>query len=275
MIRTSQRTLYNIDLHLHQMLEKAYEPIENTTLNEKFGILTTTPLPTGVYPTLKYYAIGVGGESTLDGNNDFNYSEHSPIDAALFKHIPFVMRNAITNDLTAEEKANYRMRTLEYHNGIQYACYYLKVITDFDLKSYFYSIRTLSEGISVSSPSLSILDTNKSELLNPTPKSRKVSFDTSNTIDYITKLAKLNFSLLDDDIKELKDVLTILDLTNRKLTEIGICTGIDVDNKGVKESLATQIAFHVGVNIDLMMAFANNESIQKSIEIGGSEPYIT
>lgn len=275
MIRTSQRTLYNIDLHLCQLLQKPYEPLTNTTLNEKFNILPKTTLPTGVYPSLKYYAIGVGGESVLDGVDGFKYSEHSPTDAALFQHIPFVMRNVLTNDLTDAEKANYRLRALEYHNGIQYACYYLKVITDFEIKPYFYSIKTLKEGTTVSSPTLSILDTNTSDLLNPTPKSRSITFENSNTINYITKLAKLNFTLLPSDIADLKNSLDILELSSSNITEIGVCTGIDIVSAGMSEVLAAQVAFHVGVNLDIMSAFANNESIMKSIEIGGSETYLT
>ena len=50
MVRNSQRTLYNVDLHLHQMLGKDYEPIENTTLNEKFQVLPNDKLPAGIYP---------------------------------------------------------------------------------------------------------------------------------------------------------------------------------------------------------------------------------
>ena len=115
MIINAQRTLYNVDLYLNIMLRKDYKIIANTSLNEKFDILSKVPVPAGVYPTLQYWAIGTGGNNVIGNTTGFIYSEHTPLDGALFNHVPFIMR-PVTDDLTALEKSKYRMRKLEIVN---------------------------------------------------------------------------------------------------------------------------------------------------------------
>ena len=108
MIINAQRTLYNVDLYLNIMLRKDYKIIANTSLNEKFDILSKVPVPAGVYPTLQYWAIGTGGNNVIGNTTGFSYSEHTPLDGALFNHVPFIMR-PVTDDLTALEKSKYRI----------------------------------------------------------------------------------------------------------------------------------------------------------------------
>ena len=102
---TSQATLLHNDLWGHILLGKPYRLLPNTTLNEKFGILTKETPPPGSYPYMQYFCIGVGGDNIIDGDDVFNFSEHTPLDGALFEHIPFVMRK-VSSDLTVEERAD-------------------------------------------------------------------------------------------------------------------------------------------------------------------------
>lgn len=274
MVRNSQRTLYNVDLHLHQLLGKDYIPTDNTTLNEKFHVLPNKTLPSGVYPTLKYYAIGIGGTLNIDNVDKYMYSEHLAIDAALFHHIPFIMRNVNVKDLTMNERKNYRLRSIENINGINYACYYLKVIPSFDLKSTFSMIRTVENGVTVSSPTLSVLDMTDSKILNPTPTNRELTYKNQNDLGFVTKSAKLVFSLTPDELEEIDNCLKLLDLKNRDVTEIGIVTGHDIDTENGTEAICTQIAMHVGVDFNLATELAKSATIIKTIEIGGGEPII-
>ena len=274
MVRNSQRTLYNIDLHLHQMLGKDYDPQDNTTLNEKFQVLPNEKLPSGIYPTLNYYAIGCGGNLVIDNVSTYTYNEHLPVDAALFNHIPFVMRDINQGDLNTLERANYRMRVVKNYNGINYACYYLKVIPSYELKPIFYMIRTLESGTSVSSPTLTAMNMTQSSILNPVPVKRDLTFQNHNDLGFATKIAKLTFSLTQQEITDIQNCLKIMSLENKTISEIGLITGRDVPFDGVKEVTCAQVAIHLGVSLDLAAELAKGKTMIKTIEVGGGEPLI-
>lgn len=268
MILNSQRTIYGLDLELTRLAGKQYNVIDNTSLNEKFNVLTEEAVPENVYPTLKYFAIGVGEVDIIESNTGYSYSKHSPVDAALFKHIPFVMK-PLDEDLLPSEQERYRFRKIETHNGINYACYYLRAIETFELKDDFYKVST-SEGLS----GLSIFDTNTDILLNPIPKDRSRHVLDPDTAEYILKVMKIEFSLTNTEITDLREVLTLLQYTENNITEIGLCTGIDKVVDGSVEATCVQISHHVGVNIELAIYLNNNNSFLRSIELGGGEPMI-
>ena len=77
-----------------------------------------------------------------------------------------------------------------------------------------------------------------------------------------------------DEVKELENVYNILGHSKQIMTEIGLCTGIDYDGYGVTEASCVQIAFHIGVNLDLTNSFRTEAAITKYIELGGSEALI-
>ena len=272
MIRTAQRTLYGIDLQLHQLLGKQYAALPNTTLNEKFGILAGEPCPLGVYPTLKYFCIGIGGNLSVEHEDKFNYSEHSPIDAALFQHIPFVIRE-VTNDLTPDERLNYRFRCIENIFGSEYVCYYLKLLPGNNIKEYFHTIKTVSTGDEVGIPTLLIQDTSKPEILNPVPKIRSVRFNAAEQL-YATKIASIDYSFTEAEIKDIKKAIEIKKLDGKAITEVGLCSGIDMPYSNYTESICTQIVFHFGITLPLMMDIEIGKDVKRSIEIGGAEPLL-
>jgi hypothetical protein len=268
MITNAQRTIFGVDLGLSMLMDKPYNCLPNTTLNEKFNILPNYPIEEGTYPKLKYYSIGVGGNDVIEGNGGYSYNQHSAVDAALFSHIPFVMRTLET-DLTPVERSKYRFRKIEIFDNVEYACYYLKLIDGYDLRDYFYNITSVN-----GDSTLSVFDINTDKLLNPVPKLRGSNIEDVNTANYITKLAKLEFSLPTSEMEELKNVFNIRRLEVEKLTEIGICTGIDTETNDGIEAVNVQVSFHVGVSVELSVLFNNNSSLSRSIELGGSEPII-
>ena len=274
MVRSSQRTLYMCDIDLHRQLGVPYTPLVNTTLNEKFSVLINEDIPTDTYPKLVGYVIGIGGTVNIEGYEGYTFNEHSPVDGALFEHIPFVMRE-VTADLSDEERSKYRLRTIETINNTQYACYYMRVIPSFELKPTFYSIKTVMNSTSVSSPTLSIFDTNASAILNPKPRNRSVDYKTSNTAEYVTKIAKVDFILNEIEQVEINNCLKIKGKDQNIITEIGLCTGIDIeDQSGCLETLATQVAYHIAVNFSLATELVGGGNINKAIELGGLEPFI-
>lgn len=274
MVINSQRTLFALDLEQHILFNKPYTPLDNTTLNELFNVATGITIPDGKYPYLNLLVIGVGGLQNIDDENTFKYSQHSPIDGALFDHIPFIAR-LTSADLTASEKSSYRLRTVTTGpDGKDYAVYYGKVLPSPDVKQIFYSIKTIADDVKVTSPTLTALDLNRQNILKPKQNTRSVSYKTANNIEYITKLNKLELSLTVTDLEEIKNACYVTKKDSNIITEMGLCTSYDINYNGYTEAVYTQIGFHMGVSFDIANLIANNIRIQKSIEIGGLEPYI-
>lgn len=266
---TAQRTMYGASLQLSMVLGKPYIVPANTTLNEKFNILPAEKLPDGAYPTVQFYAIGVGGQDVISGNEGYNYSKHSAVDAALFQHIPWIMRT-LESDLNKDERTEYRMRTVEVFNGVKYACYYLRKIPDIEFRDYFYKVSTVN-----GDTSLSIYSTSTDKLLNPEAKVRTVNTTNINGSEYVTKTSKLKFSLAVSDMTELDTVLSIRGLATKKITEVGVCSGYDVTTDEISETICTQIAFHIEVNMNLAEHLSTDSIISRYIELGGMESLLT
>ena len=268
MVLNSQRTVYGVDLELARLANKPYNIINNTSLNEKFNVLVEETVPANTYPTLKYFALGVGEVDIIKNNSGYSYSRHSPVDAALFHHIPFVIK-PVNNDLSDTERARYRFRVVEVINGISYACYYLKLIDTFELKDTFYKVST-NQGLST----LSIFDTNIATLLNPVPRDRSKDVISVTSAEYILKLMKITFELTPNELTELDNVLTLKQLSSSNLTEIGLCTGIDKVVGNYSEATCVQVSHHIGINVAPSVYLNTGNSFLRSIELGGGEPMV-
>lgn len=273
MFMTSQRTIYNQDLSLAQTLGAEYQIKPNTTLNEKIGVLPQQEKPVGVYPIMKYMAIGCGGQGIVDAPTSYPYSYHQPTDAALFKMMPFVVREA-NQDLSYTERQKYRLRKDIVINGKQYYAYYLKALTldkDILYKNDFMQI----------SKTINPFSFEDKDVLNPTPVS-KIDKITSTTSTYVSKLAKVVFELTAEEVEEVNKVFDLMSNTlfpgystaiNKTITEVGLCTGIDmVTADGYTESICTQVAFHIGMTLDIDVYLKSKSSYYKVFGIGGTEP---
>lgn len=274
MVRTAQKTLYATDLHLHMLAGVNYTPQTNTTLNEKF-MLNVDAVSGNKYPTLKYFCIGIGGSSPIQGDGFYVSSEHSPLDAALFQHLPFIIR-PVKSDLTENERTNYRLRVLTTITGVQYACYYLKVLPTMDIPSYFNTIETVTPKDTTKLPysTISVFDTNIPELLSPTPRNRNIDINKINSISKITKTGKITLEFTENDLNEIKNSMKILGLSSSSIREIGLCCGHDLATNLGTEAIHVQIMFHVGIDIPLTIKLNTETSIKRFIELGGEEPLV-
>lgn len=275
MVRTSQKTLYATDLNLHMLAGLPYTPQTNTTLNEKFGINTHLTLPEDKYPTMKYYCIGVGGTSPIQGDGAYISCEHSPLDAALFTHVPFVMRS-VRNDLTQAQRADYRMRVLQTVAGVQYACYYLKVFPDMNLPDYFNTINTVTPEDESKLPysTISVFDTNVPEILTPTPRIRNIDVTKISTVSKVTRIGRVTLEFTETDLKEIRNSMSILGYDYSTIKEVGLCSGYDISTDIGKEVICSQILFHIGIEMSLTIKLNTEASIKRIIELGGEEPLV-
>lgn len=263
MIKSSTKTIYARKLSSANEVGLKYNPLPNTTLNDKFGLLPDAKTINN--PILKYYAVGVGGNDVITGNHGYTYSDHMSYDAALFNHVPFVMVE-VGADLTPIEQLRYRFKIREVVNGKEYFSYYLKVIDNIDYNDQVYTVNVKSG----SKPSLNILSTNTDKFLNPIPKTRTPGSTplTSDNVTYIANVIKLEFSLSTDELVNLNKAIELKYGTKYKLTEIGVCFGEDSGT----EAIGVQIGHHIKIDLNTSIDLANDTNkIVRTIEIGGME----
>ncbi len=248
-------------------INKEFKIIPNTSLNEKFDILPEKHCGEGIYPTLKYFAIGLGGNIILDNTDKYAYSQHQAINGALFDHIPFVIKK-VEEDLTPEEQKNYRFRKYMIVDEVEYFAYYLKVAPPPESRDFFTEIvRNGDKNV------LSVFNTNTDRILNPVPIDKN-ALKNSKEVKYINKIIKFFFIFSKSEMEELFNVFKVLKLDATHINEIGICSGVDYETEtGGLEAIDTQVAFIA--QTDLFLAtdmVGDKDPINLWLEIGGSEP---
>ena len=276
MTLSTQRTLFNTDLHLAMLFGKTYATLPHTTLNEKFKVSNSgTVNKMSIYPTLQYLCIGTGGNPGINSSAGFIHSEHSPIDAALFNHIPFAMYENGINDMDETRRSNYRFRVIEANenDGKEYICYYLRVLDNLDsaYDNKFQTIKNVGTETFIST-----FDTNI-DLINPKPRTRKLDYSLVSETEFITKLCKIKVTF---DAKEVEDLYKVYKLKGFKsnvLTEMGLCSGIETKDSTTGETtepVSVQVMFFLDLSLDLTTNFNTKQSFTKYIEVGGAEPII-
>ncbi|AHI60160.1 hypothetical protein Ea357_010 [Erwinia phage Ea35-70] len=220
-------------LQVAQMLGIAHVVQEHTTLNEKFNVLPDQIPQTG-RPNMQYFCIGFGGHKGILGKNNTFLStsiDHYPDHAALYKHIPFVLRE-IGNDLTADQRAKYRLRSIiTLDDGSRYIAYYLKKIELSNVVVRSQKNTRDEAGLITTSdyvPDASVLNPQQPEL-NTNNIDQVVTSTT-----FLSANAELDLSLNELDCSELLDVARILykDEAYALVSEYGLVAGIDVPAQG-------------------------------------------
>lgn len=285
--KTVTRTVLGAYLQTHNLLGKKLNLLDHSTLNEKFGILNPLSNPSfGVVtgegnPTLKCIVIGNGGHTVITGPDSIPYTapyQHRCTDFALFKHIPFAMR-----DIAAGEDAavvgtfvrnDYCLRKEEIHGGINYAVYYGLRITDPQSTNITIKHFVTEDGeIVLTENFVPTFDEN----LEPVPPALPNENVIVTTADYIAVSAILQLILTPDKIEELKNVAMVL-YGNEDLaiiSEMGVCTGTDwplVSPVGYSEVKACQIFTHI---VTYHAASHVNNGLDINLELGATEPLLS
>lgn len=278
-MESTVRTIYGSALQSALLLGIPYSIKEFTTLNEKLGIQNGVSPQPNIYPRVNYFCIGNGGHQMTMGADNIPLSkinQHKASDAALFKHLPFILRIP-GNDLTAAERANYALRKEENINGTIYIAYYLRRIDMTEVASEL-NYRTVVNGVITSTPFVPT-----SSMLSPTPA--VINNTGVNTIssDYITVSSLVSVGFTAIEIAELLNVANVLygNESYAIISEIGLCSGVDkvinvTPSSGgsfnFNEAIAVQItsfinAFHVAQYV--------NEGITKTLDLGVNEPLLS
>lgn len=257
MAQNTKKTINFTLLEILRSMAIPFNVMSFSTLNEKYQLGNITPPNTG-YPTLKYLAIGRGGHRNVIGGNSsglVDILEHSVTDSTLFEQIPFVLV-PITDDISNLERAKYRIRKLETHNGVQYFAYYLKVIPENSITPEIRVIE-LSNGVKVSD----VPYVASASSLAPTPVD--LSNTVVNTVEgrHIVVQSKINIQLDPADIVAINDAVTTIygDVRYSTISELGIVSAYDVNisstlggvNVSYDEVRSAQIMCFIGTQIPL------------------------
>lgn len=271
------RTVYGAETQTTQLLGLPTVIRPHTTLNEKFSIHNDIALADTDRPSVKYIAIGNGGHRMVVGVNNIprpDPVQHTPRDAALYNHLPFVLR-LVNDDLTALQRINYRLRRIEQHDGVSYAAYYLKVL-DLSATIPQLELRTVVDGITTSTAFNSTIND-----LNPTPPALVPGGVLTTTGDYIAATAKVPFVMSSDDIDEFMNVCNIIygDDNYAMISELGLCSGIDRSVVGDFNGISTGYTDAIGVQITSFISsfFAakfSNSGISILLDTGSIEPML-
>jgi hypothetical protein len=275
-MRIITRTVWGASLQTALLLGLSYETDENSTLNQKFNIRPELKLE-GRLPHVNYLCIGNGGHRMIAGADGIPYTSpinHRASDAALYNHLPFVVR-PINEDLTIEQRERYALRRIETIRGEQYIVYYLKRMNLSNIAT-FLEHTVVEEGVLKKTP---FNATN--ENLNPTPPDLPHAGVITTDGSYLTSSAILTIQFEEFDVNELVNAALILYENEQyaAISEIGLCSGVDTvvnasESAGAfnyREAIEVQIATHI---TGYYPVGYTNRGFELQIEAGATEPML-
>lgn len=226
-VRSVVRTIYAAHLSTCKMLNRPFTILPNSTLNQKFNLYKDELPLINEYPAVQYVAIGNKGatyEVTTSGMVLTTPTPHLPRDAALFNHIPFVVRN-INDDISSTERVKYRMRVPITIEGTVYVAYYLRAL----------NMTSVTPGVqlrNVDTTGNTITTTNFVPVpgdLSPTPPDVSNIDINDPSGDYLVSSAVINLTLNQEDIANIMEGCAILygDPRYAVISEIALCSGVD------------------------------------------------
>lgn len=265
-------------LQTNQYIGKGVRLLPNSTLNQKLNIRPDIDPAADDIPVVQYLAIGNGGHNFIVGGNGrvkWKAVNHTPRHTALYNQLPFVLRLP-ENDLTPTERARYRLRRQETHNGVTYIAYYLRVLdlstTDTELE-----LRHVADGVTTATPWIPTL-----EDLNPTPPTLNTGEAVYTTGDYIASTAKVPFTLSPEEVQEFVDAVAIIEGEDgyAVISECATVSGIDKAVMGTfggtqqsyLEAIYTQVTSFISTA--WVMEY-QTDGITLMIDVGNVEPLLT
>lgn len=280
-MRIITRTVFGAAMQTAQYLGKAYQVQENSTLNQKFGIQANTFPANDERHAVKYFCIGNGGHRAITGADGISYTtpnNHAATDGACFNHLPFVLRE-VANDLTVEQRAQYGLRRIETHNGLQYVAYYAK--------------RLVLDNVNVNLQKTTVEGNNQTTNpfvptaanLSPTPLGEQATNTEVVTAsgEYVSGSAVVTINFNQADADELREVARVLygDEKYAVISEIALLGGVDrtVTGSGAGSSsinylevIAAQVTTFISTYYQLNM---QNNGFTFTADVGIAEPLFT
>lgn len=270
------RTVYGSFLQTCTLLRLPFSKKTNSTLNEKFGIQSEAAVSIDEVPCVRYYAIGNGGHRNATGPDSTPITrvvQHRATDAALFRHLPFVLREP-SDDLAGPDRAKYGLRREETWNGVRYIAYYLKRIPLSGVVAEM-NYTAAQNGTSVTSPFQP-----DSSNLNPLPPELSPTGVNVVTGDYTVASARVSLALTTAEIAEVVNAAKVIydDEAYAVVSEIALVSGIDrvVSAPGIgasvinfNEVICAQVVCHINTYFPLHVT---NGGVELALDVGATEP---
>jgi hypothetical protein len=270
------RSIYGAYLQACKLMDRPFVLMPNSTLNEKFSIQQGVLPDVDKIPSMKYWGIGNGGHEMsigAGGQTKTKPVQHKAIDAALYNHLPFVLRE-LTNDISPSERAKYALRRVETHNAVQYAAYYLRRLDFTGVVPGMLNVNILN-GVKTTSAFAA-----SSSNLNPTPP--VIDPDDLNTIsgEYVSASAQLPLLLDAPELLEFINAVKVIydDDDYAIISEVALVSGIDKvvssptqggGSINFNEVIAAQCVSYV--NTFFAAKYANS-GVEVLLDVGATEP---
>jgi len=270
------RTCYSAYLQTSKYMGLSpFRIIPHTTLNEKFNIQSGISPNVGEMPNVRYLVIGNMGHYTVKGpdNTDetVNYI-HRANDAALYNQIPFVMRE-VGDDLPADRRDQYCLRTTENVGGKNYIVYYGRRLNMTGIQPQLLEL-TVINGIITATPYVPTVDD-----LNPKPPVISNSGTVIGSNKTVSASAIVKVSLSAEEIRDITNAYRIRTGSTRSptISEMGLCSGVDRrvtasgSNFQYNEVIACQINVFIATNHPIGY---NSSGLDLTFDVGGVEPML-
>jgi hypothetical protein len=274
-MENSTRTAWGAYLQSCLLQNLPFTMMPDTTLNEKFDVQSGVAPSLGVLPYQRYYCIGNGGHAMSVGADNIPAPQplqHQATDAALFNHLPFIMR-PVTSDLSASQMAQYALRQVITYGGVPYACYFLRRINYTGVAAQV-NMNTVANGTTTTTPYAA-----NSANLNPTPPALANGSVNVTSGDYLSAAAVVALSFSAQDAAELVNCANIIygDPRYAIISEIGLVSGVDqivsVPASGGSFNMNEVICAQICSFIDtfVTMNYMNNGTTI-NLNVGSTEP---
>lgn len=271
------RTVYGAKIQTCQLLGIPNELEEYTTLNEKFNVATSHILNPSDEQKMRYVAIGNGGHKMeVSGNSSLPVPKpqmHRPTDAALYSHLPFILRPA-ANDIDASTRINYALRKNMVVDGDEYFAYYLRRM-DFTGVEAQMLLKNIENNIETTTPFIPTAGN-----LSPIPPEISTGSVVPTTGDFVLASAPISFILNEFDMDEIKNAANIIYGSEDYaiISELGLVAGVDkvvsaTDYLGASfnynEVIGAQICTHISTFHAVRFS---NGGINSNFDVGATEP---
>ena len=200
-----------------------YKSMFETTLNNKYGILTgyNNGNPPEL-PALRYFGIGTQGYQNIDNKQSALPFPGDGRMMDLYRPLPIrcIPLQEEKNILTLEERKQYRLRTVHTYNGIDYACYYLKLI---DFSDEISIVKKDADGKETE------YDLVPDSWLSPIPPDiNQLGGNINANLNRIIVRASGTCTVKHEEIMEAVKVIYNSELDYARISEIGYYTGCEV-----------------------------------------------
>ena len=209
------------------------------TLNRLFNVFPNESL-NGEQAKIRYFGVGIKG--CYNADDGILQAAYIPkrTDMNLYNLIPIRCR-PVDEDLSAAERALYRLRVKKVINGNEYFCYYLKVLN-------YTSTEVKTKRINIASGREEPYDLSDN-YLNPVPEKPSTDTTIETSANSIISYADATIEVAATEVLEYIRVFYNGDTRYAKISELGFFTGADVEvtvgGTTYLESIQTQLFNHV------------------------------